>query len=142
MSNDISPGAPRALFEEALRRALTHGHLIDITTTGRVTGAPRRIEIVFHAFDGRIYISGLPRADRQRAWLRNLEADPRFTIHLRAIVQADVPAMARLITDPVERREVLEKVARAWRRTDVDFMVEHSPLVEAVVDLGAAREAA
>lgn len=142
MSNDISAGAPPARFQDAVRRALTHGHVIDITTTGRVTGAPRRIEIVFHAFDGRIYISGMPRADRQRAWLRNLEADPRFTIHLKAIVPADVPATARVITDPVERRTVLEKVARAWRRTDVDFMVEHSPLVEAVVDPGAAREGA
>ena len=116
-------------MDAAIRRALSHGHVIDITTTGRLTGQPRRIEIVFHVFDGRIYISGMPRADRVRAWLRNLEADPRFTFHLKAIVQADLAATARVITDPTERREVLEKIARVWRR-DPEAMIAHSPLIE------------
>ena len=40
--------------------ALERGHTIDITTTGRRSGEPRRIEIVFHNVDGRIYISGVP----------------------------------------------------------------------------------
>ena len=47
-------------------RALSHGQVIDITTTGRRTGQPRRIEIVFHNIDGRIYITGMPRSDRAR----------------------------------------------------------------------------
>ena len=64
-------------------RALRHGQRIDITTTGRRTGLPRRIEIVFHNFDGRLYITGTPSAERTRAWLLNLEADPHFTFHLK-----------------------------------------------------------
>jgi deazaflavin-dependent oxidoreductase (nitroreductase family) len=128
-------------MDESIRRALSHGHVIDITTTGRSTGRPRRIEIVFHVFDGRIYISGMPRADRVRAWLRNLEADPRMTFHLKAIVTADLPATARVITDPAERREVLEKVARAWRR-DADEMVAHSPLIEVTIEGYSADRAA
>ena len=36
-----------------------------------------------HVIDGRIYITGMPRADRKRAWLLNLEADPRLTFHLK-----------------------------------------------------------
>ncbi|OGO56991.1 MAG: hypothetical protein A2V84_02020 [Chloroflexi bacterium RBG_16_70_13] len=120
-------------MDAAIRRALSHGHVIDITTTGRLTGQPRRIEIVFHVFDGRIYISGMPRADRVRAWLRNLEADPRFTFHLKAIVQADLAATARVITDPTERREVLEKIARVWRR-DPEAMIAHSPLIEVSIE--------
>jgi len=128
-------------MDAAVRRALSHGHVIDITTTGRITGQPRRIEIVFHVFDGRIYISGMPRADRVRAWLRNLEADPRFTFHLKAIVQADLPATARVITDPVERRDVLEKVARVWRR-DPEAMIAHSPLVEVTIEGYTADRAA
>jgi len=120
-------------MDAAIRRALSHGHVIDITTTGRLTGQPRRIEIVFHVFDGRIYISGMPRADRVRAWLRNLEADRRFTFHLKAIVQADLAATARVITDPTERREVLEKIARVWRR-DPEAMIAHSPLIEVSIE--------
>jgi len=128
-------------MDDATRRALSHGHVIDITTTGRVTGRPRRIEIVFHVFDGRIYISGIPRADRVRAWLRNLEADPHLTFHLKGPVQAELPATARIITDPDERRVVLEKVARVWRR-DVEPMIAHSPLIEVSIEgYGTSRAA-
>ena len=87
------------------------------------------MEIVFFNFDGRIYISGLP-SRRRRSWLANLEAHPDFTFHLKGRVTADLPATARIITDPAERREVLERVARAWNRTDLDVMVAASPLIE------------
>jgi hypothetical protein len=120
--------------DEAIRRVLRHGHTIDITTTGRVTGEPRRIEIVFFNFGGRLYISGMPNANHERAWLLNLRADPRFTFHLKALLQADLPATAREINDPTERRRILELVAKAWRRTDVDNMVLHSPLIEVTRD--------
>jgi deazaflavin-dependent oxidoreductase (nitroreductase family) len=115
-------------MDDRTRRALSRGHVIDITTTGRKTGEPRRIEIVFHNFDGRLYISGMP--GRRRSWLANLEADPGFTFHLKGAVTADIPARARVITDPAERRQVLERVAQAWQRTDVDEMVRTSPLIE------------
>ena len=117
-----------------IRSALAHSGTIDITTTGRRTGASRRIEIVYHAIDGHIYISGMPRADRKRAWLHNLEAEPKFTFHLKRGVTADLPATARVITEESERRAVLEHVARAWRRNDLDFMVSYSPLVEVTID--------
>jgi deazaflavin-dependent oxidoreductase (nitroreductase family) len=114
--------------------ALSRGGTIDITTTGRQSGEPRRIEIVFHRIDGRIWISGVP-SPRKRAWLANLEAQPRFTFHLKGpVAVADLPATARVVTDPDERRRILERVARAWRRTDVDRMVEQSPLVEVTID--------
>ncbi|HKG57354.1 MAG TPA: nitroreductase family deazaflavin-dependent oxidoreductase [Candidatus Limnocylindrales bacterium] len=115
-------------MDDTTRRALSSGHVIDITTTGRRTGEPRRIEIVFHNFDGRLYISGMP--GRRRSWLANLEANPEFTFHLKGAVKADIPARARVITDPAERRPVLERVAQAWQRTDVDTMVASSPLIE------------
>ncbi len=117
-------------MDETIRQALSRGRTIDITTTGRKTSLPRRIEIVFHNFDGRIYISGMPRVDRRRSWLSNLAADPRLTFHLKGRVAADLPAMAREITDPIERRAILAQVARAWNRTDLDTMVAHSPLIE------------
>lgn len=79
---------------------------IDITTTGRVTKLPRRIEICFYRLDDETYLSGIP-ASRPRDWLRNLEADPRLVFHLKNGVSADLPATATVIADPSERRRIL-----------------------------------
>ena len=124
-------------MDERIQRALSRGHRIDITTTGRKTGEPRRIEIVFHNIDGRIYISGSP-SPRKRAWIANLEHDPHMTFHLKGAVAADLPATARIITDEPERRTIIEHVARVWNRTDVDRMVAHSPLIEVTIADSAA----
>lgn len=121
------------MIDDRVRRALSRGHTIDITTTGRQSGQPRRIEVVFHSFDGRLYISGMPRKDR-RSWLANLEADPRMTFHLKGAVEADLPAKARILVDPAEREAVLRKIAQAWRRTDVETMVRWSPLIEVEIE--------
>ena len=122
-----------------IRTALARGGTIDITTIGRKSGRPRRLEIVFHNIAGRIYISGTPSATR-RSWLANLAANPRFTFHLKGAVRADLPATARIIDKDDERRRVLAGVARNWRRTDIDRMVLQSPLIEVVLD-GAAGAA-
>ena len=126
-------------MDERIRDALGRGHTIDITTTGRRTGKPRRIEIVFHAIDGRIYISGQPRADRTRAWILNLGADPHLTFHLKGAVRADLPATARIVTDEAERRRIAEWiVANAWRNQDVDRMTAHAPMIEITIEEAAA----
>jgi len=122
-----------AATKEAIGAALERGHTIDITTTGRRSGKPRRIEIVFHNIDGRIYISGIPRPEK-RDWLLNLEANPRFIFHLKGRTQADLKATARVIDDEAERRRVLAQVARAWRRNDLEAMVRYSPLIEVVFE--------
>ena len=120
-------------MDEAVRRALGRGRTIDITTTGRRTGSPRRIEMAFHNFDGRLFISGMP-SRRKRSWLANLEADPHFTFHLKgAEAAADLPAIARVITDEGERRAVLALVAAVWRRRDIEEMVANSPLIEVTI---------
>ena len=118
---------------------LATGHVIDITTTGRKSGEARRIEIVFHNIDGRLIITGMPRADRQRAWLLNLEADPDLTFHLKGLVKADLPATARVITDAAERRLIAQWVsANAWKGQDVDAMTAYSPMIEVtMLDLAA-----
>jgi deazaflavin-dependent oxidoreductase (nitroreductase family) len=118
-----------AVTKDAVGEALEHGRTIDITTTGRRTGKPRRIEIVFHNIGGRIFITGTPRPNK-RDWLFNLEADPHLTFHLKGRTRVDLPAVARVIDDERERREVLPHVARAWRRNDLEQMVRYSPLIE------------
>ncbi len=57
------------------------GRTIDITTKGRRSGEPRRIEIAFYWFEDSIYLSGIP-GPRIRDWLANLTAEPHFTFHL------------------------------------------------------------
>ena len=121
-------------MDDDVRQALRHGQRIDITTTGRRTGDRRRIEIVFHNLDGRIYISGLP-SRRKRSWLANLEVDPRLTVHLKGPrVTADLPATARVIGDEAERRQILSRIAAIWKRDDVETMVAYSPLIEVTVE--------
>lgn len=120
-------------MEPQVRRALAHGGICDLTTTGRRSGLARRIELVYHVIDDRIYISGTPR-HRKRAWLLNLEADPHCTLHLKGTIAADLPAVARPIDDEGERRRILAHVARTWRRTDVEAMVAYSPLIEVTIE--------
>jgi deazaflavin-dependent oxidoreductase (nitroreductase family) len=124
-----------AATKEAIETALERGHTIDITTKGRRSGEPRRVEIVFHNIDGRIYISGTP-FPRKRRWLANLEADPHLTFHLKGKTRADLPATARVIDDDAERREILPHIARNWGRTDIEKMVHESPLIEVTIDAG------
>ena len=49
-----------------------------LTTVGRRTGRPHRIEIWFAAHEGRLYLlsGGRERAD----WVRNLQANPRVRL--------------------------------------------------------------
>jgi deazaflavin-dependent oxidoreductase (nitroreductase family) len=51
-----------------------------LTTIGRRTGRPHRIEIWFAAEDGRVFLlaGGRERAD----WVRNLQANPQVTVEL------------------------------------------------------------
>ncbi len=117
-------------MEVTMSTALDHSQVIDMTTIGRRTGQPRRIEIFVHNLGGLLVISGMPRAGSTRAWLRNVAANPSVTLHYKGAGTAvDVDGTARVVTDPVERRSLLEGVARNWKRDDVDVMVEHSPLI-------------
>jgi hypothetical protein len=50
-------------------------------------------------------------------------------VHLKQTVSADIPMTARVVTDLAERRPFIEAAARRWGRTDVDEMLQHSPLI-------------
>jgi deazaflavin-dependent oxidoreductase (nitroreductase family) len=118
-------------MDDRIRRALSRGHTIDLTTTGRRSGLPRRVELVFHVINGGVYISGMPGFPRD--WLANIRTNPSVTFHLKGAVKADLPATAREISDPSERRLIMEQVARNWGRTDVDRMMTGSPLIQVMV---------
>jgi deazaflavin-dependent oxidoreductase (nitroreductase family) len=122
-----------AVTRDQIDAALQGVQTVDITTTGRKSGKPRKLEIVAHNIDGRIYISGMP-FPRRRSWLANLDADPHMTLHLKRGVRAELPATARVIEDEAERREILPHIARNWGRKDLETMVEQSPLIEVTLD--------
>ena len=120
-------------LDPKINQALSNVTVVDITTTGRKSGEPRRLEIVSHPIGGKLYISGMPVVNR-RSWLANLDADPHFTLHVKRGATADLPATARIITDEPERREILAHVAKTWKRKDLDVMVVQSPLIEVNID--------
>ncbi len=100
-------------MDGGIREALDRGGTVDITTIGRKTGLPRRIEIYFHQFDGKFYLTGRP--GFKRDWVANIEANPEFTLHLRSGVNADVQMRGEAEPDPEERARILYRVlTESW----------------------------
>ena len=119
-------------MDAQIEQALKTDRLIDMTTFGKKTGKPHKVEIAFHNFDGRLYITGLP---GKRDWYANMVAHPQFTFHLKQSVQADLPATATPITDEPTRRQVLTRVVVVGnRQAELEAFVSSSPLVEVALD--------
>jgi deazaflavin-dependent oxidoreductase (nitroreductase family) len=112
-----------------VRDELADDPTVDITTTGRRSGLPRRIEIWMLDVEGRYYITGTP---GRRDWLANLRADPHLVVHLKRRARIDVAATAVPVTDPVTRRRVLDHLSASWYRTQtpIDDLVDVAPMVE------------
>ena len=137
----------RGTLADAIARALAIGpessaaeRTIDITTQGRRSGIPRRIEVWFHRVDGRWFITGMP---GPRSWYANLRAHPRFLVHLKHRVTADLPATARPVDEQTRRRVITavldlqnrpDVAARVSQRQDPGDWLARSPLVEIVFD--------
>jgi deazaflavin-dependent oxidoreductase (nitroreductase family) len=107
-------------------RALERGEFVDITTTGRRSGRPHRVEVALFEVRGRIYLTGFP---GPRDWYANLLAEPRFVVHLKGDPASDLPALARPVGDPGERATVFGDLAPRLRQRP-EVMVAASPLVE------------
>ena len=119
-------------MDESIKHALAHGLTCDITTTGRASGKPRRIEIWYFMVDGLVYITGTP---GPRDWYANLLVQPSMVFHVKEGAQADLPARAIPITDATERRRILGAVMRgnSWfsaQSYDLDAWVAGSPRVQ------------
>ena len=133
---DFSPTVATTVsgMDDDVREALAKDMTIDLTTIGRKSGEPRRIEIWMIKVGDRIVITGTP---GPRDWFANLLADPTCIIHLKERVRADLPATATPITDPVVRTEVFEHVEATWYRRqgeDLETLVEEAPMVQVWID--------
>lgn len=119
-------------MDEQTRRALAHDRVIDITTIGRASGKPSRIEMWFHNLDGAIYLTGTP---GKRDWQANLLANPAFTFHLKESATVDLPAHATAITDSAERRAIMTRVLHnLGQPDDLDAWLAGSPLMQVTFD--------
>ncbi len=129
-------------MDEQTKAALNAGGICDITTIGAKSGKPRRIEIVFHHFDGEFFITGKPGFNRD--WLANLKANPGFTLHLKRGVSADLEARAEPLTDDAVRSSVLYRIlTESWGNepSKADHIlprwVSGAPLVKFTLDTTA-----
>jgi deazaflavin-dependent oxidoreductase (nitroreductase family) len=118
---------------DLVRDELADDLTVDITTTGRQTGLPRRIEIWMLDVDGRFFITGTP---GRRDWSANLTADPSIIVHLKRHAHVDLTARATPVEDPAIRRVVLGHPTAAWYRTQepLDILVATAPMVEVLFD--------
>ena len=114
-------------MDERVRRALANDRTVDITTTGRSSGLPRRIETWFYRVDDQIYLTGSP---GRRDWYANLLATPDFTFHLKQSIAADLPARATPITDREERRAIFQRIlSDLGGSQNLEAWLEGSPLM-------------
>jgi deazaflavin-dependent oxidoreductase (nitroreductase family) len=118
---------------DVVRAELADDPTVDITTTGRRTGLPRRIEIWMLDVDGRFFITGTP---GRRDWLANLNATPTLVVQLKRHHRLDLPARAVAVDDAATRRLVLEHLNASWYRTQepLDALLATAPMVEVAFD--------
>jgi deazaflavin-dependent oxidoreductase (nitroreductase family) len=117
-----------ALTDEALR-ALDQQRTVDITTIGRRSGRPRRIETWRYRAGGRYWLTGSPGS---RDWYANVLAHPEFTLHVNGL---DLQVRGRAVTDPDERARVFGEIVPAldWGGS-LESWIAGSPLVEIELD--------
>lgn len=116
---------------------LDHDHLasyrtIDITTVGRGSAKPHRIEIWWFRVDGRFVITGTP---GPCDWLANVLANPEVLVH---VAGQDLAARVHPVTDVDFRRRVFTNPDTAWYTTQAELerLVATAPMVEVIFDTG------
>ena len=110
-------------------RALAREDFCYLTTTGRMTGRPHRIEIWFALEDNTLYMlsGGRDRSD----WVKNLRHTPEVTVriggqvfdgHARVVEDTDEDELARRLL--VEKYETRPGSLSNWRRTALPVAVD------------------
>lgn len=87
--------------------------VIDLTTVGRVTGRPHRIEIWFAQHNTTVYMlsGGRDRSD----WVRNIIANPAATVHANG---TDYQGDARIVVEKDEQRLARDAVFDKYTATE------------------------
>jgi hypothetical protein len=103
---------------------------IDITTIGRRSGRPSRIEIWWLHMDGRFFITG---TSGPRHWLANLRSDPTIVVHA---LGRDFPGVATVVDAAELRRMVFGAPKASWYTSaeSLESLVANAPMVEVHLD--------
>lgn len=122
------------MMDTRVKEAMDSGGIADITTTGRKTGVPRRVEIYFHQFDGDYYLTGRP--GFKRDWEANIKANPEFTLHLKRRITVDVPVIGVAESDPEKRAAIIFRaLTESWgsepqeARANLGYYVDTAPFI-------------
>jgi deazaflavin-dependent oxidoreductase (nitroreductase family) len=87
-----------------------------LTTTGRRSGEPRKIAIIYNEVDDKIVlIASMGGAPKHPAWYLNLVANPQVEVQIRG---EKFSAVAR-VTESPEREELWRLSAAEWPNYDV-----------------------
>lgn len=122
--------APESSLEKWADRPFAY-----LTTIGRWTGAPHRIEIWFAVDNGRLYLlsGGRDRSD----WVRNVQANPEVTVELGTDTFAGIARVLQPDTsEDRHARELLVTKYRqgndleSWGRTSLPVMITFAPPTE------------
>ena len=114
-------------MNEAVTKALEQDNLVDISTTGRKSGRPHRVEVNLRYVDSRVYLSNLP--TERRDWAANLYANPYFTYHLKQSANLALSAKATPIKDVQTRHKVFEGfLAKEGSISELEARLRHSNL--------------
>lgn len=110
---------------EDLDRLASH-RTIDLTTFGRRSGLPRRIEIWWFRVGGRFIITGTP---GRRDWVANVMHNPRVVVHVGGL---DIETTAAPILDFGFRRTVFTQPETSWYKTqdELDRLIRTAPMIE------------
>ncbi len=103
---------------------------VDLTTIGRRSGLPARIEIWWFHVDDRFVITGTP---GKRDWFANVLANPTVTIHAPF---GDFAGQAVVVEDFEFRRRVFTDPAIGWYRTqsELERLMTSAPMIEIALD--------
>ena len=109
---------------------LARHRTIDLTTIGRRSGRPSRIEIWWFRVDGRFVITGTP---GPRDWYANVLANPEVIVHVSG---QDIPARAVPVRDLPTRAGVFDDPTTRWYSTQSERqrLIDQAPMVEIVFD--------
>ena len=114
-------------------QARAHETYAYLTTTGRITGEPHRIEIWFGVHEGRIYL--LSGGGDSSDWVKNLKADPRVTVE---ISDATVRGVARFpMPDSSEDTLARNLLVSKYQKTD-ELQEWRSRSLTVAIDLAEA----
>jgi deazaflavin-dependent oxidoreductase (nitroreductase family) len=101
-----------------------------LTTVGRRTGRPHRVEMWFAVHDDRIYLraGGRERAD----WVRNIRANPRVTVELGDETRAGIAHVVAVDSaeDEFARKLLVTKYGKSeddlaeWGQTSLPVKIE------------------